>query len=1519
MAKYRITSIPQSLPKAQRGLFKKRKKEKDPIVGRSISNTYTPGDMPIVPESNVYFPQYTIENPGAPASDAINFTGTAPLRYDALKNYFTDEPLIEPTYNTREAPYVTKNFTGYKKVPIDNSRFDRFDIQTGRIIPGNFFGPAERGPFELPISDFIPTYELEKGKLHYYDPEDPSVEAIASRMNQPTSEQEYTSYPEPIALRSQATIDREKTWNDYVAKQKEERGKQIVNALIKLQEDRIKTYVTDAHGPIKNNFNPKHIEIPPYMQLTKEEYNDTSKEELDLYQKQLGLIPYFDKKDNTYKFYETKLIAGKIWNQGLRSDELINKSKIGDTKWIKDNFGELIKEADNQYRNSFYEKWLKERVEKDLDPTKAAESYGIKWGVPSGIKKFSGESEKKLVKHSQEIYNNIANNIYSSLGLTGMDNFTLNGTTLFKGDPVDLIPRGVKDGKAFYMNNYIFKDFNEDPLHPIKSPLKRNQREMQANAAKQKVLDASRKIPKYKMVKRGDGRMMQELDGYTYDPFTLQNANDAYDKVYNKEYYELLAKSVEYRTNKAILKNVQDRLLPYQNNPSKVDELINMDKAGTLIDLEAIKKITAEIPNQLIKDVNAKQGIYPEGTATIGPAPAYTQQREELTMLDKIGDYLHHPIDALTYALDPTVSMHPDGRKFTYDELMDIGEQTGDYSWQGDPGGALGSFTRGVGNFFIQPFNPVKMGTDWAKAYNKEGLLGLGESMVHSGLSMAGARGGVNALKLLDKSADAIKAYRVAAGLNPQWISSGASYLKPMVIESMKPLIPYIAAYTPFAAIRTGENLGLQYNPDAEGLSKFIDTSKINPLAAAWYGLNTYWGSNILKNVYKTPGYNLAFGENLPFSAKLQTPKGGAFTFGTQTPLTELSELRSAISPEEAQSYFKQSPLKKEFRQFSTEFHPDKLGEGVSEAEKKTTEEIFKKGLGIYEGQYYKTLPFYNTGDGYRLAVEANPQFSKPLGPFGTFNIGRPGYRPATIKEIVTGEFQNLTPEVKSSGVTLDAKPVGESEILKPKRSKPSGKKINRYGGDIPKAQNGIGVLKNAGNNLVKAAGNVVKYVAPSLAKYIDPAEKLTVGPVRTVMPAAFNTGISASQIPPVPATIPSQIVSGGNYSMEDLSPKTTSNPDIVNKYMQMTIDFPEEEMTPERVALLERALSFTPIETLPNTSSQGTQLEFNFPESSTAPVTETGLTQSYPSEKNLYMNNLDWLRLTGKKWDGRGRYNMAGEETNFSGLSKNDLINMGYEGDIEELFGMSNEDFQNTVFSPSGKLMPYMTADLRIHTLINFDNDQRKAFATEFNKDIAILNEIAKRRNKPGNPVYEFQPLNWETGTLPIRTPPQTITYDNGQTVIYPGGETSWNVGINAGKYKGPVEDIASKSYIEDLPGLSMRNTAMGVYPLNVRERFPFPSQIDDAPAITGTGAYEALNEYLKLKLLGNVKSSWGFQTPSGIANWNRKIRSGKAFGFQIGDNLFGALYKEGGVSLKLSKKEIDKYVKGGYIVEEE
>ena len=102
---------------------------------------------------------------------------------------------------------------------------------------------------------------------------------------------------------------------------------------------------------------------------------------------------------------------------------------------------------------------------------------------------------------------------------------------------------------------------------------------------------------------------------------------------------------------------------------------------------------------------------------------------------------------------------------------------------------------------------------------------------------------------------------------------------------------------------------------------------------------------------------------------------------------------------------------------------------------------------------------------------------------------------------------------------------------------------------------------------------------------------------------------------------------------------------------------------------------------------------------------------------------------------------------------------------------------------------------------------------------------------------------------------------------------------------------------------------------------------------------AYESINEYLKKLDLGRVKPGFNSQTNSSLGLWEDSVKKGKAFGFYKNPGLVVGSFKslapyalpavgtaatlskeqKGGVVAKLSQKEIDDYIKQGYIVEEE
>lgn len=244
---------------------------------------------------------------------------------------------------------------------------------------------------------------------------------------------------------------------------------------------------------------------------------------------------------------------------------------------------------------------------------------------------------------------------------------------------------------------------------------------------------------------------------------------------------------------------------------------------------------------------------------------------------------------------------------------------------------------------------------------------------------------------------------------------------------------------------------------------------------------------------------------------------------------------------------------------------------------------------------------------------------------------------------------------------------------------------------------------------------------------------------------------------------------------------------------------------------------------------------------------------------------------------------------------------------------------YYDTNFDPSTKL----TGKNKVTSM------SHQAYVERFNENIDVLNKIIAKNNKSGveykavslddngrltfytpeqevmyskklTPAdllsiesFDHNPIMWATTHLDLRLGPTHGTYQlpNGtrfnsrkevieyaekeilrkmsavQTAKIPEGQTSWNTGIQAGEWKGIVEDIPNERYYRAIPGLEMRNTSSGVFSDRVPRR--------------GTGTYKSINEYLKELGLGRVKPGFNSQTQYSRGVWEDAIKSGKAVGY--------------------------------------
>lgn len=226
----------------------------------------------------------------------------------------------------------------------------------------------------------------------------------------------------------------------------------------------------------------------------------------------------------------------------------------------------------------------------------------------------------------------------------------------------------------------------------------------------------------------------------------------------------------------------------------------------------------------------------------------------------------------------------------------------------------------------------------------------------------------------------------------------------------------------------------------------------------------------------------------------------------------------------------------------------------------------------------------------------------------------------------------------------------------------------------------------------------------------------------------------------------------------------------------------------------------------------------------------------------------------------------------NKSSMSKNELIRRAdskYKDVIEK---MSDDEFSNTALKPTGEVVPYYNQPIsNVFTGKNAITPiERDDYIKRFNESISKLNEFIEKNNKT-DVKYLAKELT-PNEKLVFYTPRQVRQRNSG--ILFdrpiPEGESQWSLKINPGLWEGEVEDITSSIYLKSIPGINMKNTTGTL-----------GSVFSDGIVRTGSGTYNALNEYLKYLNMGRVKSGFNIQTDYSRNLWEKAVKKGKAVGY--------------------------------------
>lgn len=292
----------------------------------------------------------------------------------------------------------------------------------------------------------------------------------------------------------------------------------------------------------------------------------------------------------------------------------------------------------------------------------------------------------------------------------------------------------------------------------------------------------------------------------------------------------------------------------------------------------------------------------------------------------------------------------------------------------------------------------------------------------------------------------------------------------------------------------------------------------------------------------------------------------------------------------------------------------------------------------------------------------------------------------------------------------------------------------------------------------------------------------------------------------------------------------------------------------------------------------------------------------------------------------------------NASGFTREALLQKVDPSQHEKIANMTDEQFAKTVLKPTGEVTESvkgvdvndMTYDMASGRMVLRDAIPigKDEYAKIFNDNIHILNDLIRSKYNKTGVDYEVSHLDpsgrlvFKTKEIPVKTKAPKefeeamsklnssdakehdevltkLTDSNGETFYQfndlltprfyskqeakqwldetistltkettaPGGTTSWTVNINPALWKGEVKDISNTEYFKSIPGIDMSVSSNSVF--------------SDLKRREGSGAYAAINEYLKMMDLGRVKPGFNSQSNSSLGAWEKFVKSGRGYGF--------------------------------------
>lgn len=1568
MAKYRISSIPQSLPKNQfGGLFKKRKKKEDQ---NSIINYRPPSEETMVqglePQSNYYY------NTGSADDFSYPYDETFPQYNVDNANYFGRARTPEEEANTFVEPF---NWTQGETIPAHDYTYKVAADPLGNPVSRRGYQYSIQRQLGIPFSGnqmvdrtiqiperFVPDYfapvtetgeplKCTDGKIAYKG-QCITEEAYAIIAQRELDQMDFDfqkkreENQKKFELEMNEIKRKNEEWYDYMY---DRNIKDYYNEFYKSsKKDKIRpfqsTYTDELQYlvPVKN---PKTGE-PVIDEKTGQPKMQTAEESL----KDEFLV---HRTENGFtELYPLDLVYDRIIKNGFFNNEFEEYWGL-DPKQVQAQVGDIMKHAKGQYDATVSEKILNRSLDRGISPDEAAGTFSTRLGYASAFRKDHAPKVQKLIDIEYEKFiNESLKKLQKDIGVLEKDGSVYQ----------DPSKKDDKQKVAFDFNNNIYKDTYDESgvlvnrefdvvgnyakawINSAPNAKEKAARQSKVNAIYNKDYSAVGK-------KAYDESLNAPGSGYNGDPYNGMSAQQI-NTMYGDRMQTLRTNNLTQFNNKAVYNAIgakneaikaqrdadlveatgfNDDFKIYMKNTSRIPiyqtykdaltstNITNADKAkvlGALKNKKYDNAVNVLMGKQDISSLNKDilGSTYQDRFGNIGSFQNYMDRlayndrysikagtpSQPIGLGTKIWDVVTNPGDAIYYAMNGRGDSMWGNSNMSYNERKEAERRFGT-----DLGTYKDFGVTSVINMF-NSLNPLNYADELYRGYQANGLQGLSARQSDLAWEQAMAAAtfipGGQGLRLaaeaaeLGKAAEVINAAKNTGTLLNRTVNTGKSILN--------------TGMRGFNAIERGLNsLGLpgQYiNNFGKTMTFPLAVDALRPYGDFHKGFTNLSEGNISEGLGDI-AYG-AFGvlpllNRIPLS--YQTPSGklyglGLNRIGSQYPegltyATSAKNFAETVSPS----------LKKDYYALSKELHPDKFSQ-FGEAAELGAKGQMQNLSDIYLGNQFKSIPFTESLQIGRM----QPKYTFDLGRFGQLNYGQNVFRPMTLQEMVTGKpaVTNTTQTV--SGVLPQSTTAVEEVNQVGRRPKKltnffKGRKIRyqdggatgnpvidslrqlgkkQYGG-LPKAQTGGSGLVKIGNRLsniytdIAEGANLFKYAWKSPAMRFD------------VNAPGMGTFLNVERMPQSQALF---------NAIQSYTPETTLNKIISKDYEITSGPYTGRfvsKIDDQRKEILKGMMRTAKISSEdPMVLSR--RIKINDP-------------KLFSLESGIYTPNRPLSFSAGRDAIGNQVYSGGADRLvmKLDPGQYNIFKNFYSDFTPEDLAAYENFLYQ---YGAGHTLPQFTTHDMIANNLgmAKFNRSSERELLTPYE---ASFGEIGRVKNNFGGYDVIAQPIGLGI-TQPTWVRP---TYDD---LVREFDVEHQRKGLGFFNSEGEFINAANQGVVRDVtPDLdvTIRNrsftpTAQDLINLSKTYRSWGPYRNEG----TIQSIYEGLNQGSNMTMPMVIQYGNGLNR---ILSGNTRMDAARHLGLTPQALFIKAPFKKGGITMKLSKKEIDKYIEDGYIIEDE